>query len=245
MTTAFQKSAFQNDAFQVATAVLPVTSGSYAFSLTYDDVISEAYDRLGLRIDRQVGRQVRSALRSINLIFSEWSNRGVRAFSVATTTQGLALGQQSFALPSGCIDVLGATIRRNGRDLTMQRKSRREYHNIQYKAATGLPHVFWVDRQSATQTFYLWQTPALPTDSVSVQYVRQFQDASASNQDPDLPYRWSEAICSALCAQVALKEVPARFTEMYGKAEAAFDLAMAAEAEIGNVELEVMFGMAS
>ena len=50
------------------------TSGSVTFDKTYaiDDIIAEAYERIGLV--GTAGHQLLSAKRSLNLLFQEWGN---------------------------------------------------------------------------------------------------------------------------------------------------------------------------
>ena len=57
------------------------TSGTSAFDLNIDDIIEEAYERCGIRTNS--GRDLRSARRSLNLLFSEWGNRGVHIWKVS------------------------------------------------------------------------------------------------------------------------------------------------------------------
>jgi hypothetical protein len=51
------------------------TSGTTTFNLDIDDVIEEAYERCGIRNTK--GYDLKSSRRSLNLLFSEWGNRGV------------------------------------------------------------------------------------------------------------------------------------------------------------------------
>ena len=51
------------------------TSGTTTFDLNIDDIIEEAYERCGVRTNS--GKDLRSARRSLNLLLSEWGNRGV------------------------------------------------------------------------------------------------------------------------------------------------------------------------
>ena len=53
------------------------TSGTVVFDKTYyiDDIITDAYERIGFV--GAAGNQLRSAKRSLNLIFQEWGNRGL------------------------------------------------------------------------------------------------------------------------------------------------------------------------
>ena len=53
-------------------------SGTSTFTLTVNDVIQEAYDRIGG--DPILGYDVRSARRSMNIMFSDWANRGYNLF---------------------------------------------------------------------------------------------------------------------------------------------------------------------
>ena len=57
------------------------TSGTTAFDLNIDDIIEEAYERCGMRTNS--GNDLRSARRSLNLLFSEWGNRGIHLWKVS------------------------------------------------------------------------------------------------------------------------------------------------------------------
>jgi hypothetical protein len=52
------------------------TSGKYIFDKEFsiDEVIQEAFERLGLA--PMSGNNMRTARRSLNILFSEWGNRG-------------------------------------------------------------------------------------------------------------------------------------------------------------------------
>ena len=54
-----------------------VTSGSYTFDKTFsiDEIIEDAYERIGLQ--NVSGYQLRTAKRSLNILFQEWGNRGL------------------------------------------------------------------------------------------------------------------------------------------------------------------------
>lgn len=65
------------------------TSGSYIFdkNLGIDEIIEDAYERIGLQ--SVSGYQLKTAKRSLNIIFSEWGNRGLHYWEVAN--QGFTL----------------------------------------------------------------------------------------------------------------------------------------------------------
>jgi len=65
------------------------TSQSYTFdkTLPIEEIIEESYERIGLQ--NVSGYQLKTAKRSINILFSEWSNRGLHYWEVAN--QGFTL----------------------------------------------------------------------------------------------------------------------------------------------------------
>ena len=56
------------------------TSGSSSFDLNIDDIITKAYERCGQRA--MGGYDLKTARRSLNLLFSDWGNRGVHLWKV-------------------------------------------------------------------------------------------------------------------------------------------------------------------
>ena len=66
-----------------------VTSGSYTFDKTFsiDEIIEDSYERIGLQ--NVSGYQLKTAKRSLNILFSEWGNRGLHYWEVAN--QGFTL----------------------------------------------------------------------------------------------------------------------------------------------------------
>ena len=72
------------------------TSGTYIFDKTYaiDDIITDAYERIGLV--GSSGNQIRSARRSLNIIFQEWGNRGLHYWEVGKTNVTLTVGQAEY-----------------------------------------------------------------------------------------------------------------------------------------------------
>jgi|TARA_R110000824_G_scaffold120334_2_gene275502 hypothetical protein len=69
--------------------VANTTSRSYTFdkTLPIDEIVEEAYERIGLQ--NVSGYQLKTAKRSLNILFSEWSNRGLHYWEVAN--QGFTL----------------------------------------------------------------------------------------------------------------------------------------------------------
>ena len=53
------------------------TSGTTTFDKTFaiDEIVEEAHERIGLQ--NVAGYQLKSARRSLNVLFQEWGNRGI------------------------------------------------------------------------------------------------------------------------------------------------------------------------
>jgi hypothetical protein len=88
------------------------TSGTTAFDLNIDDIIEEAYERCGLRTNS--GYDIRSARRSLNLLFSEWGNRGIHLWKVKLNQIIFTAGVATYSVPTQVNDVLEAYISSTG-----------------------------------------------------------------------------------------------------------------------------------
>ena len=73
------------------------TSGLTSFDLNIDDIIEEAYERCAIQTNS--GYDLRSARRSLNLLFSEWGNRGVHLWKVELVENTLVSGQAEYTAP--------------------------------------------------------------------------------------------------------------------------------------------------
>jgi hypothetical protein len=94
------------------------TSGTYNFgSPENEQIITEAYERVGVIGDIITQQKIDTALRSINLILSSWINEGLNLFTVKQGMLSLTSGQSSYVLPDSGVDILEATVRTSSRNL--------------------------------------------------------------------------------------------------------------------------------
>ena len=84
------------------------TSGTTSFNLSIYEIISEGYERCGLSTNQ--GFDLRSARRSLNLLFAEWANRGIHLWKVALHENTLVSGQAEYSVSAGVSDVLEAFV---------------------------------------------------------------------------------------------------------------------------------------
>ena len=80
------------------------TSGTTAFDLSIDDIVEEAYERCGLSTNS--GYDLKKARRGLNVLFSEWGNRGVHLWKVEKQVQALTAGTATYTTPTSTNDVL-------------------------------------------------------------------------------------------------------------------------------------------
>jgi|TARA_B100001564_G_C20651001_1_gene676832 hypothetical protein len=82
------------------------TSGSKDFDLAVDEYVEEAFERCGLQV--RTGYDLRTAKRSLNLMFADWANRGLNRWTMKQETLNLANGVDIYPLGTLTITV-GAT----------------------------------------------------------------------------------------------------------------------------------------
>jgi hypothetical protein len=204
------------------------TSGSVTFRPNVEEIISESFERCGIDPQTRTGNHAVSARRSLNLLFSEWSNRGINYWAVTQNTLSLSDGTASYALPAGTIDIMDAVIREGSTDQIINRITIAEYNQIPNKTTEGKPSQYMIDKQY-TPTVYFWQVPSSSSYSMVYWAVNQLDDITLSNQDADVPYRWSDCICAGLSAKLALKFAPEKFQMLNEMYERAFNFAASSD----------------
>ena len=128
------------------------TSGLTTFNLDLNDMVEEAFERAGSEL--RTGYDLRTARRSLNLLFADWANRGVNMWTFEQNTITLVTGQPTYALPDDTVDLLDHVIRTsanvatNQADLTITRISMPTYATIPNKLTQGRPIQVWIQRLS-------------------------------------------------------------------------------------------------
>ena len=203
------------------------TSGTKTFQLTIADTIEEAYELAGLEL--RTGYDAETARRSLNIMFADWSNRGVNLWTIEQVTTNLTAGTNSYTLNSYDIDIVSAVIRQidgsTTTDLQLTRIGRTEYLNIPDKSSTGRPNQLFLDRQT-TPVVKLWPTPdSTYTYRLVANTIQRIDDASASAQDPEIPSRFMPCMASGLAYYIALKRTPEKAAILKTQYEQDFKLA--------------------
>ena len=204
------------------------TSGTYTFRPDVEEIIAESFERVGMDAQNMTGYQAIAARRSLNLLFSEFANRGINYWAVQNNTLALTQGTTTYTLPVGTIDLIDVVIRETvggtQSDTVLPRVSISDYNQIPNKTTQAKPSQYMLDKQY-TPVLHVWQVPDSNNYSLVYWSINQLEDITASNQDTDIPYRWSDCICAGLASKLALKYQPDKFNLLNQVYERAFEFA--------------------
>ena len=187
------------------------TSGTATFNLDLNEIVEEAFERCGSEL--RTGYDLRTARRSLNLMFADFANRGINLWTLDSGTINLVQGTSVYNLPDDTVDLLEHVIRTGAGnvstqvDLTITRISNSTYSSIPNKLQQARPIQVWINRQAPTPQINLWPTP----DQTGVyQFVywrlRRIQDAGeGGTYTQDIPFRFLPPLVSGLAYYLALK----------------------------------------
>ena len=90
------------------------TSGTATFDKTFsiEEIIEDAFERIGL--NSVAGYQLKSARRSLNILFQEWGNRGIHYWEIDELDLDLIEGQAEYDFFRSSGDGTSATSTPNG-----------------------------------------------------------------------------------------------------------------------------------
>ena len=126
------------------------TSGTATFNLQLTELCEEAFERAGQEM--RSGYDLRTARRSLNIMFADWANRGINMWTIDQGTITLTPGLNTYALPLDTVDLLDHVIRTqsnntaNQSDLTITRISVATYAELPNKLQQSRPIQVWVQR---------------------------------------------------------------------------------------------------
>jgi len=126
------------------------TSGLTSFNLDLTELVEEAFERAGGEL--RSGYDLRTARRSLNIMFADWANRGINLWTIEQGTIPMVQGQNTYPLPNDTIDLLehvvrtGANVASTQADLTITRISVSTYATIPNKITQARPIQVWIQR---------------------------------------------------------------------------------------------------
>ena len=186
------------------------TSGTATFNMDLTELVEEAFERAGNEM--RTGYDLRTARRSLNLMFTDWSNRGINLWTVEQGSQVLTPGTGTYTLPADTVDLLEHVIRTdagsaaNQADLSISRISVSTYSSIPNKLTQGRPVQIYIDRQESAPSISLWPVPDTAQTYTLVYWrLRRIQDAGGGANTMDVPFRFLNCLTAGLAYYLALK----------------------------------------
>jgi hypothetical protein len=182
-------------------------SGSKNFELDVTEYIEEAFERCGREV--RTGYDIKTAKRSMNLLFADWANRGLNSWTIEQSTQALTAGTANYTLNADTIDILSAAVRRDNVDYNIQRLSRDDYLGVPNKTTQGRPSQWFLDRL-ISPVLKLWPVPENSTDVIVFDRLVRMDDADTAQNTVEMPFRFYPCLAAGLAYYIAIKKAPDR-----------------------------------
>jgi len=211
------------------------TSGTTNFDLSIDRVIERAYARCGM--DLRTGYQLTAARDNLNLLFSEWGNRGIHLWKVINHTQTLTAGTNVYTAPADASDVLEVVFRNGDTDTTMTKISRSEYENLPNKTSQGTPSQYYIKRNLSSVKIHLYLTPNTTGTQLNYYYVGRIEDVGAYTNTPDAQYRFLPCLVSGLAYYTSQEVALERSQELERRYEAELQRALIEDSQSTSVNI--------
>ena len=184
------------------------TSGTAAFNLDLTELVEEAFERAGAEM--RTGYDLRTARRSLNLMFTDWANRGINMWTIEQDEIALTPNVGTYNLPNDTVDIIEHVVRTgtgsSQADLSMSRISVSTYASIPNKIVTGRPIQIYVDRLAPTPSVNLWPVPDTAQTYTLVYWrLRRIQDAGTGANTMDVPFRFLNCMVAGLAYMISMK----------------------------------------
>jgi hypothetical protein len=187
--------------------------------------MEESFERCG--VEMRTGYHFRTARRSLNLLLTEWANRGINLWTIEQGQIPMVQGQSTYDLPNDTVDLIEHVIRTSPgqigsqTDINISRISVSTYSTIPNKLAQGRPIQVWINRRSGQTTDLLGATPAYPQINVwpspdqgtvgSPYYyfvywrMKRMVDAGTGVNVEEIPFRFQNCLVAGLAHMLAMK----------------------------------------
>lgn len=193
------------------------TSGSATFNLDLTEIVEEAYERTGSEL--RTGYDLKTARRSLNLLFADWANRGINMWTFEQGSITLVPGTATYALPVDTVDLMEHVIRTGAgsqatqADLTITRISISTYATLPNKLQQARPIQVLINRLEAP-SITVWPVPDAVQPYTFVYWrLRRLQDAGTGVNTMDVPFRFIPCMVAGLAYYLAMK-VPGAIDRM-------------------------------
>ena len=196
---------------------MPTYASTASFDLSIDEIAEEAYERCGLQV--RSGYDLQTARRSLNLMLSEWANRGLNLWTIQLQEKTITAGTNNLTgldlFGSGqeaaqqIIDITDLAISdSSNNDFSATPISRSTYLNIAVKTTSGRPTQFYFER-TISPTLYLY--PAADQAYTLIYYALvRMSDAGDYTNNSEIPFRFLPCLVAGLAYYISMKKAPDR-----------------------------------
>jgi len=217
---------------------MPTYASTANFDLSIDDIAEEAFERCGLQV--RSGYDLKTARRSLNLLLSEWANRGLNLWTIqkqektltadTTSLTGTNLFGSSADDSQQIVDITDIIIRdSSNNDFSTTSISRSTYWNYAVKTTSGRPSQYYFER-TINPTLYLY--PAADTTYTLIYYALvRMADSGAYTNNAEIPFRFLPCLTAGLAYYIAMKKAPDRIGMLKQIYEDEFQRAAAQDGE--------------
>lgn len=192
------------------------TSGTTDFNPLFTDAIEESFERAG--VENRSGYDMKSARRSINLLFADWANRGINLWTMDAGRELLltyGVGEYIIDADNSLVDVIEQVVQLppgSGQGLQRYNLTRVSISTQATRTnpdLTGRPTEVWYNRTTTGIVAHIWPIPGTGGPYTLVYTVlRRMDDAGAYTNTADMPFRFLPAFISGLAFMVAAKKQP-------------------------------------
>ena len=236
------------------------TSGTATFDKTFsiDEIIEEAFERIGL--NSVAGYQMKSARRSLNILFQEWGNRGIHYWEIDELDLDLIEGRAEYKFFRASSDGTSATSNPNGiygisdileahlrsdrtqttqSDSPMTKVDRSTYGGFSNKLSKGTPNQYFVQRFIDHVSIQIYPTPDSTNASKDMHfyYIKRIQDIGDYTNATDIPFRFVPCMISGLAFYLAQKYQPQLIQQMKLYYEDEFARALAEDGSASSTHI--------
>lgn len=165
-------------------------------------IVEEAFERAGM--EGRSGYEYRSAIRSMNLLFTEWANMGLNLWTLEQQTLPLLSGVQTYALPNDTVDIIDLAINYQNNDYRIERIGVSSWAGISNKLTTGRPTIYYIERTVPAKAIF-WPIPNATGYAAKYWRLRRIYDAGSADDAADVPFRFLPPLCAGLAVKLAIK----------------------------------------
>lgn len=220
-----------DDAFTITAAGAATSTASGGAVPSYATTAASATVTVTLAAHGHLAGQtftvnVATAVGGISLL-GDYTIASAPTADTLTITAASAAGSTASASENGGNTQIASASNATATDQALTPISRGQYANLASKTQAGVPTQYWFERLLAPRVT-LWPIPDANGPYEFRYYrLRRLQDAAIrADQEPDVPDRFTEALCAQLAHHLSMKWRPDRVAELLAWAKGTWDEAL-------------------